>query len=278
MQTKPVAVGDSFLNVAVEGSGHPILLVHGFPLDHSMWRFQFAELVKQHRVICPDLAGFGASPANKKPMSMKSFADRSGRVAHGIGNKSAGRVLRAVDGRLYRLAVLEVSPEKLSHLIACDTRAAGDRPEVARVRKIAAQTVRTSGTQPVADVMLEKLFYRYDDPAKKPITEPVHQVMRQTDPELIAGGQLAMADRPDATSWLKEIEIPVLFVVGEHDTITPPDEMRANAGLVAGFRISRNQPGRSSGSPGERRRIQPRPAGVSGAKGAHACTFRTPIH
>ncbi|GAA4204202.1 alpha/beta hydrolase [Streptosporangium oxazolinicum] len=56
----PVADGVS-LNVAVAGTGSPIVLLHGFPQTHLMWRHVAADLVADHTVICPDLRGYGAS-------------------------------------------------------------------------------------------------------------------------------------------------------------------------------------------------------------------------
>ncbi|MEU6716432.1 alpha/beta hydrolase [Nonomuraea sp. NPDC046802] len=56
----PVADGVS-LNVAVAGSGSPIVLLHGFPQTHLMWRHVAADLAADHTVICPDLRGYGAS-------------------------------------------------------------------------------------------------------------------------------------------------------------------------------------------------------------------------
>ncbi|TDC07185.1 alpha/beta hydrolase [Streptomyces sp. 8K308] len=55
-----VAKGVS-LNVAVGGSGAPIVLLHGFPQTHLMWRHVAADLAADHTVICPDLRGYGAS-------------------------------------------------------------------------------------------------------------------------------------------------------------------------------------------------------------------------
>src|SRR3954454_2556673 len=49
------------LNVAVGGSGPPIVLLHGFPQTHLMWRHVAADLAADHTVICPDLRGYGAS-------------------------------------------------------------------------------------------------------------------------------------------------------------------------------------------------------------------------
>ncbi|MFJ3222824.1 alpha/beta fold hydrolase [Streptomyces sp. NPDC086783] len=47
--------------VAVGGSGPPVVLLHGFPQTHLMWRHVAERLVEQHTVICPDLRGYGAS-------------------------------------------------------------------------------------------------------------------------------------------------------------------------------------------------------------------------
>src|SRR4051812_31422078 len=49
------------LHVAVGGSGSPVVLLHGFPQTHLMWRHVAADLAADHTVICPDLRGYGAS-------------------------------------------------------------------------------------------------------------------------------------------------------------------------------------------------------------------------
>jgi pimeloyl-ACP methyl ester carboxylesterase len=56
----PVAE-DVSLNVAVAGAGSPIVLLHGFPQTHLMWRHIAADLAADHTVVCPDLRGYGAS-------------------------------------------------------------------------------------------------------------------------------------------------------------------------------------------------------------------------
>lgn len=59
-QRVPVADGVS-LNAAVAGDGPPIVLLHGFPQTHLMWRHVATDLAADHTVICPDLRGYGAS-------------------------------------------------------------------------------------------------------------------------------------------------------------------------------------------------------------------------
>ncbi|GAB4586953.1 alpha/beta fold hydrolase [Nocardia sp. IFM 10818] len=57
-----VTVADGVtLNVAVAGSGSPIVLLHGFPQTHLMWRHVAADLAADHTVLTPDLRGYGDS-------------------------------------------------------------------------------------------------------------------------------------------------------------------------------------------------------------------------
>src|SRR5690606_40243699 len=64
------------LNVLITGEGPPILLVHGFPLDHTMWREQIDHLAKSRRVIAPDLRGFGGSRSvDPLGVSVETYTD-----------------------------------------------------------------------------------------------------------------------------------------------------------------------------------------------------------
>lgn len=74
----PVA-DDVTLNVAVGGSGSPVMLLHGFPQTHLMWRHVAVELAAHHTVICPDLRGYGASdkPAEDAGAAGVTYAKRT---------------------------------------------------------------------------------------------------------------------------------------------------------------------------------------------------------
>ena len=70
-----VTVADGVaLNTAVGGSGSPVVLLHGFPQTHLMWRHVAADLAADHTVICPDLRGYGASD---KPAGTDAYAKRT---------------------------------------------------------------------------------------------------------------------------------------------------------------------------------------------------------
>jgi pimeloyl-ACP methyl ester carboxylesterase len=122
-----VTVADGVaLNVAVGGSGRPIVLLHGFPQTHLMWRHVAADLAADHTVICPDLRGYGDSdkPADsdgqtysKRTMAADIVAlagalghDRFALAGHDRGALVAIRAGLDHPGTVTHLASLDVLP------------------------------------------------------------------------------------------------------------------------------------------------------------------------
>src|SRR3954451_22030410 len=77
MKTARISTGE--LAYIDRGAGQPVLLIHGFPLDHTMWDAQIEALSAHSRVILPDLRGFGHSPLGTADptagISMERYAD-----------------------------------------------------------------------------------------------------------------------------------------------------------------------------------------------------------
>src|SRR5688572_1185815 len=72
----PIArIGQLDLHYSDAGRGRTLLLVHGFPLDHTMWQQQMECFAESHRVLAPDLRGFGRSHATAGIVTMEQFAD-----------------------------------------------------------------------------------------------------------------------------------------------------------------------------------------------------------
>src|SRR5436853_5173607 len=70
-----IKVRDIGMQLVEHGSGTPLLLAHGYPLDHSMWQGQIDGLADKCRVIAPDLRGFGASDVTAGTVTMEQMAD-----------------------------------------------------------------------------------------------------------------------------------------------------------------------------------------------------------
>ncbi|MFG1794550.1 alpha/beta fold hydrolase [Nocardia sp. NPDC049149] len=131
-----IAVADGVeLNVAVGGAGSPIVLLHGFPQTHLMWRHVAADLAADHTVICPDLRGYGDSD---KPVatdsgvySKRTMAADTVAVARALGHERFA--LAGHDrGALVAIRAGLDHPDAVTHLASLDTLPTLDMWEVLR--------------------------------------------------------------------------------------------------------------------------------------------------
>lgn len=224
-----ITVNGVSLNVVERGSGTPLLLVHGFPLDHSMWAGQIEGLSSSCRVIAPDLRGFGASAVTPGTVTMEQFADDLAALLDALSIKEPIAFCGLSMGGYVAWQFALRHRQRLAKLIVCDTRAVADSPEAAAGRLKMAEKVLAEGAKVAADAMQPKLFGPNTAADHPQIVESTYQVMLRTNPAGIAAAQRGMAERPDVSSRLGEIAVPTLVICGQHDAISPPTEMRGIA-------------------------------------------------
>lgn len=119
---KQIDIAGTTLSVADVGHGPPILFVHGFPLDHSMWRHQIAELSRDHRCIAPDLRGFGQSRVTAGKVSMEQFADDLAELLDALGVTEPVVFCGLSMGGYIAWPFVRRHATRLRALILCDTR------------------------------------------------------------------------------------------------------------------------------------------------------------
>ena len=221
-----ISVGEIELAFKDRGAGPVLLLVHGFPLDHSMWAGQIDALAARYRVIAPDLRGFGQSSGQDERTTMQQFATDLAGLLDGLEIRESVTLCALSMGGYIALQFWMQYRDRLSRLILCDTRAASDTPEGAQGRLALAGTVLTEGSLPVADSMLPKLFAPQSLVSGADYIEATKQVMASTRPTTVAASLRGMAERPNMTDELPNIDLPALLLCGEHDVITPAAEMR----------------------------------------------------
>ena len=233
-----VPIGDIDLFVVEKGSGPPLLLVHGFPLDHTMWRYQVDALSASRRVIAPDLRGFGQSGvAGKKIVTMERFADDLAALLGSLDVHEPIDLCGLSMGGYIAWQFYHRHKSCLARLILCDTRADGDAEEVVRGRMIMAARVLEEGPGFIPDTMLPKLFAAETFQQRPDVVEETKEMILGNSGAGIAAAQLGMAQRPDMSHLLSEIDIPTLVLCGTHDVISPPSEMRVMAASIPGARF-----------------------------------------
>lgn len=232
MMTRYVAVADTRLHVVDQGAGHPLLLVHGFPLDHAMWRGQIDDLSRDYRVVAPDLRGFGRSAATRGAVAMERFADDLAALLDALRIDQPVTYCGLSMGGYVAWQFWRRHAARLARLVLCDTRAVADTPEAARGRQELARRVLAEGVEPLVAAMIPKLFGRHTRDHRPAVVAATTAVVRATRPESAAAALLGMAARADATGWLPEVRVPALVVCGEEDAISTVGEMRQIAAAL----------------------------------------------
>jgi pimeloyl-ACP methyl ester carboxylesterase len=118
-----VAVHGGHLPICMAGEGPPLILLHGWTLDHRMWRPQVAELASQHFLVMPDRRGCGRATAPpdlaREAEDVIAIADTLGFERFALVGLSRGAVVALDVARRFgsRLTALVVSGAPLPALV-----------------------------------------------------------------------------------------------------------------------------------------------------------------
>jgi 3-oxoadipate enol-lactonase len=217
----------------------PVLLIHGYPFDHLLWRHQVAALTRWH-CIAPDLRGAGASsrPMAVDEFSVGSYADDL------IALLNQSKIEQAVVcglsmGGYITFELLRRFPERVRAAILCNTKAAPDTPEAKAGRDAMAARAQQGGASAIADALLPKLLARATQKRQPAVVREVREMILRQPVWGIVGALRALRDRPDSTPLLGRIRIPVLVVAGDDDQIAPAAEMETMARAISGAQFTR---------------------------------------
>ena len=217
---KQVSIAGANWAYSEQGSGKPVVLVHGFPLDRRLWSGVASELASTYHVISVDLPGFGQSTLGPG-FTIQSLAD---------GLAEFGRQLHLTKFALAGLSmggyVVEAFASKyesmLSSLILVDTKAEADNPQQKQGRDKMIELVRTSGSKAVADDMLGKMLSPETIRQSPQMVRDLRMMMEAVPPKTIETALAAMRDRNEYLSLLPKLTVPLLIIVGQDDVIAPP--------------------------------------------------------
>lgn len=219
-----------------EGSGTPVVFVHGFPLSRRMWDGQVKGLSGQARTITIDLRGHGESQA---PLWFATVDTYAAEVAGLLDHLAIDRAVICgfSMGGYVTFAFLRKYPQRVAGLILADTRAQADTPEGKQGRFNTAQTAHTQGATAIADAMLPRLLTEKTISERKDVADAVRQIIETTPVTGIAADLMALAERPDSVDMLPGIKVPTLVLVGDQDALTPPADSQLMAEKIPGARL-----------------------------------------
>ncbi len=217
------------------GAGLPVVFIHAFPLNRTMWAPQVSGLVERCRCIAVDLRGFGDTKA-EEPWSVDQYADDVAAVLDHLHVERAVVVGCSLGGYV-AFAFWRRHAQRVRALVLADTKATADTDEIREKRRALIETARTQGSTAVANLQIASLIGKTAREKQPDTYDAVHRMIAQASPDAIVGALEAMMRRPDSTETLATIAVPTLVIVGEEDVPTPVKDARVMAAAIPGSQM-----------------------------------------
>ena len=219
------------------GTGLPIVFLHAFPLNRTMWASQEQALSSQFRIITIDLRGHGESDAPLWRYTLEQSADDVNAILDHLAIQQALFVGLSMGGYIL-FAFYRKYAARVKGLVLADTRAQPDTAEGKDGRFQLAQTAYEKGPFAIVDTMLSKLFSPATIKTRPGLVQQVRTIIENSQISGIAGDLMAMAERLDSIPLLSQITCPTQIIVGELDQTTPPSDAKLMADQIPNARLA----------------------------------------
>jgi pimeloyl-ACP methyl ester carboxylesterase len=202
------------------GKGIPLVFIHGFCEDGSIWNDLIIELAKNYRCICIDIPGFGNSEVLKNDPSIKSYAiaihnkvlalqiKKYILIGHSLGGYITLEIVRNFSKNIYSYCLFH------SHPFEDD--------EIKKENRLKAiRFIKEVSSQKFIQELLKSLFTEkfYSKNFIK-VTEFIKN-FENTYPEGIIYALEAMRLRHDSIETMKSFQSLILLIVGKQDSTIP---------------------------------------------------------
>ncbi|MGM8363233.1 alpha/beta fold hydrolase [Flavobacterium sp. ARAG 55.4] len=211
----------------------PVIFIHGFPFDKSMWHGQMDFLKSAYRVISFDIRGFGNSIDTDSSLSIDLFAEDLIAFMDELNIEKAVVCGLSMGGYIVLNAYQRFS-ERFEALILADTQCIADTPEVKEKRYEAINEIEVNGTANFNEGFIKKVFYEDSFRNKKEQVEELKKVVFSNPEHVVQRGLKAIAERSESCSVLTEINIPTLIICGKEDSVTPLAQSEAMKESISG--------------------------------------------
>jgi len=211
-----------------QGTGLPIVFLHAFPLNRTMWATLERLLSLQFRIITIDLRGHGESDAPLWRYTLEQSTDDVRALLDHLEIQRALFVGLSMGGYIL-FAFYRKYAARVKGLILADTKAQADTEEGKNGRLQLAQIAYKKGPPAIADIMIPKLLSPTTIQTNPDLVQQVRAMIESTQISGIAGDLMAMAERPNSVPLLSQITCPTQIIVGELDLATPPSDAKLMA-------------------------------------------------
>jgi len=198
----------------------PVVFLHGYPFDKTMWQAQLDFLKTTHRLIACDIRGFGKSTDDESPLSIDLFADDLIMFMDEL-NLDKVIVCGLSMGGYIALNAIKRFPSRFAGLILCDTQCIADTPEVKENRSKNIEKIKADGLTDFNERFITSVFHKDTITNNLELVEQLRRVVFGNSQHIISQGLVALGGRSETCSTLSEISIPTLIICGREDEVTP---------------------------------------------------------
>jgi pimeloyl-ACP methyl ester carboxylesterase len=203
----------------------PVVFLHGFPFDKTMWQGQMDYLQTTHRVIACDIRGFGKSTDEESHLSMDLFANDLILFIDKLGLEKI-IICGLSMGGFIALNAIKRFPSRFKALILCDTQCVADTHDVKVNRYKTIEDIKEYGVTNFNQGFIKNVFHENSITSKPEVVEQLRNVVFSNSQHIITQGLIALAERCETCSILDEITIPTLIICGREDAVTPLNESK----------------------------------------------------
>jgi len=207
------------LHYKIYGTGQPVLLIHGFGEDSTVWDKQTNFLKDKYKLIVPDLPGTGASPLlQKENATISDYAELIKQLLDEEKIEKVTMIGHSMGGYI-TLAFAEKYPEMLIAFGLVHSGAFADDEEKIATRRKGIKFIKDNGAEAFLKTSTPGLFYN-PEKSKAGIAATI-QKGKSSSADALVQYYEAMISRPDRTHVIKAFPKPILFIIGEHDKAVP---------------------------------------------------------
>lgn len=221
MEQKQLTFRDRTLSYRVSGAGPAIVLLHGFGENSTVWRNQ-VDLFPHYRLVIPDLPGSGSSQMIDN-MSMEGLAHSVLAVLEAEKIDHCVMIGHSMGGYI-TLAFADHYKHKLKGFGLFHSTAYADSEEKKETRRKGIQFIRQHGALEFLKTTTPNLYAPESQKERRDLIEEHLLSVHNFSSEALVSYYEAMMSRPDRSHLLRLTQVPVLFIVGRHDTAVPFDD------------------------------------------------------
>lgn len=209
-----------------------ILMVHGHPFNHSMWKYQY-DALENYRLIVPDLFGYGKSDYDFDKIYIENQALDLALLLDHLGIEKVHLIGLSMGGQII-VEFCRLFPHRVHSLVICASTPNAENNDSYQSRLRLAETIDDTGMEVYTENDIHKYINLELNGADSDVYQHLFEMMSTTPKEGAIASHRGRAERRDNFDFLKLIKVPTLVIAGENDFFFSVEAVEQVANQIKG--------------------------------------------